>query len=413
MLAYLAAAAVTTWPLVIHPRALLGAPSGPGDPYLNLWILGWGMQAVLSNPAALFTGAVFNANIFHPAPGTLAYSDHLLLQSVLLAPFYAVTHDVVLCYNILLIASLVASALAMHLFVRAVIGTEAGAYVAGLAWGFGSYHFAHLIHLQLQSLYFLPLTFFFLHRLIAGRRARDIVLLGVTAALQAVSSVYYGIIGGLALVIGGVALAVGVGRWRNVAVLKRLYYAAAIAGLLVMPLAIVYGRVAQREGFGRNLYEAGRSAAYLSSYVQAPPGNVLYGRTNLLRLEDEVRLKPDPTEEKPDSTGTNAPPRTGPERELFPGFVLIALALAGAWLGWRSDAKAMVLAMIALVALGFGLSLGPDGARAIYAGFHRFVFGFAAIRAPARFSVLVMFGASVLAALGVRELLAPRRAAAA
>jgi hypothetical protein len=400
LLAYLAAAAVMTWPLVIHPRALLGAPSGPGDPYLNLWILGWGMQAVLSNPAGLFTGAVFNANIFHPAPGTLAYSDHLLLQSALLAPLYAVTHDVVLCYNVLLIASLVASALAMHLFVRNVICTESGAYLAGLAWGFGSYHFAHLIHLQLQSLYFLPLTFFFLHRLIAGRRARDIVWLGVTAALQAVSSVYYGIIGGLALVIGGLALAAGVGRWRNVAVLKRLYYAAAIAGLLVMPLAIVYGRVAQREGFGRNLYEAGRSAAYVSSYVQAPQGNVLYGRTGVLRLE-------------PGPTDANEPPRTGPERELFPGFVLIALAIAGAWLGWRSDAKATVLAMIALVAFGFVFSLGPDGARAIYAGFHRFVFGFAAIRAPARFSVLVMFGVSVLAALGVRELSAPRRAAAA
>jgi hypothetical protein len=402
LVAYLAAAAVTTWPLVIHPRALLGSSSGAGDPYLNLWILGWGMQAVLSNPASLLTGAVFDANIFHPARGTLAYSDHLLLQSVLLAPLYAVTHDVVLCYNVLLIASLVASALAMHLLVRTVVGSEAGAYLAGLAWGFGSYRFAHLIHLQLQSLYFLPLAFFFLHRLIAGRRTRDIVLLGVTAALQAISSVYYGIIGGLALVVGGVALAAGVGRWRNVAVLKRLYYAAAIAGLLVMPVAIVYGRVAQREGFGRNLYEAGRSAAYASSYLQAPPGNVVYGRTGLLRQQDPVRLKADPAD-------ASALPRTGPERELFPGFVLIALAMAGAWLGWRRDARPTVLAMVALIAFGFVFSLGPDGARAIYAAFHRFVFGFAAIRAPARFSVLVMFGLSVLAALGVREL-SPRRA---
>ena len=395
--AYLAAAAVTTWPLVVHPRALLGASSGPGDPYLNLWILGWGMQAVLSNPASLFNGTVFNANIFHPATGTLAYSDHLLLQSVVLAPLYALTHDVVLCYNVLLIASLVASALAMHLLVRLVVGSESGAYLAGLAWGFGSYHFSHLIHLQLQSLYFLPLTFFFLHRLISGRRTRDLVLLGVTAALQAISSVYYGIIGGLALVVGGIALAAGVGRWRNVALLRRLYYAAAIAGLLVMPIAIVYGRVAQREGFGRNLYEAGRSAAYASSYLQAPPGNVLYGRTGLLRQQDPVSPR-----------ALDEPPRTGPERELFPGFVLMALAMAGAWLGWRDDKKPAVLAMVAIVVFGFVFSLGPDGARGIYAAFHRFVFGFAAIRAPARFSVLVIFGLSVLAAIGLGELSARR-----
>jgi len=149
--------------------------------------------------------------------------------------------------------------------------------------------------------------------------------LGVTAALQATSSIYYGVIGGLALVVGGLALAVGVGRWRNVAVMRRLAYAAALAALLVTPIAIVYGRVAQREGFGRNLYQAQQSEAYLSSYAQVPAGNVLYGRTGLLRargLPAEARSA-----------------KAGPERELFPGFVLMALAIAGAWLGWRSDAK--------------------------------------------------------------------------
>ena len=394
LLAYLAAAVVTTWPLVLHPASLLGAPSGPGDPFLNLWILGWDMQAVIGNPASLLDGRVFNANIFHPAAGTLAYSDHLLLQSVLLAPLYAITHDVVLCYNVLLIASLVASAMAMHLFVRGVVGTEGGAYLAGLAWGFGSYHFAHLIHLQLQSLYFLPLAFLFLHRVIAGRRRRDVIWLGVTAGLQALSSVYYGIIGGLALVVGAIILAIGVGRWRSAAVARRLVAAAALAALLVAPVALVYWRVGQREGFGRNLYEAGRNAAYVSSYLQVPPGNVVYGRTDLLRQRDIA--------------GSTEPPHTGPERELFPGFVLVALAIAGAWLGWRRDGRPTVLSMIAIAALGFVLSLGPDGIRPLYAAFHRFVFGFQAIRAPARFSVLVLFGLCTLAAIGWRELSSPR-----
>jgi len=390
LLAYLVAAVVTTWPLAIHPGSLLGAPSGPGDPFLNLWILGWDMQAVLSDPASILTGRVFNANIFHPAAGTLAYSDHLLLQSVLLAPLYAITRDVVVCYNVLLIVSLVASALAMHLFVRSVICTESGAYLAGLAWGFGSYRFAHLIHLQLQSLYFLPIAFLFLHRIIAGRRRRDVIYLGVVAALQALSSVYYGVIGGLALAVGGVALAIGVGRWRSGALLRRLVAAGAIGALIVAPVTVVYWRVGQSEGFGRNLYEASRNAAYGSSYLQVPPGNVVYGRTDLLRQRDRA--------------ASTEPPHTGPERELFPGFVLIALAIAGAWFGWRSDSRPTVLAMIAIAMLGFVLSLGPDGIRPLYATFHRFVFGFQAIRAPARFSVVVLFALCTLAAIGWREL---------
>jgi len=393
LLAYGVAAVLTTWPLVLYPRALLGATSGPGDPYLNLWILGWDMQTLLSKPAAVFNGAIFNANIFYPATGTLAFSDHLLLQSLLLAPLYAITHDVVLCYNVLLVASLVASALAMHLFVRSAVGTEPGAYLAGAAWGFGSFHFGHLIHLQLQSLYFLPLTFLFLHRVIARRRFRDVVWLGASAALQAISSVYFGIIGAIALAVGGLALAAGVGRWRSVTVLKRLAYSAAIAATLVLPVTMIYARVAQREGFGRNLFEAARNAAYTTSYFQVPPGNVLYGRTGLLRQQDPP---------------VGRPPRTGPERELFPGFVLMALALAGAWLGWRSDARAMVVTMVAIGAVGFVLSLGPDGVRPLYAAAHRFVFGFAVIRAPARFSVLVVFALSVLAAIAVRELRSPR-----
>src|SRR5262245_8171462 len=164
------------------------------------------MHAVLHDPLPLLNGNVFNGNIFHPALGTLSFSDHLLLQSVVLSPIYAMTGDVTLCYNVLLIASLVASALAMHAFVREVVGSTGGAYVAGLAWGFGSFRFAHLLHIQLQALYFLPLTFLFLHRLIAGRQLRDAVLLGITVGLQAVSSVYYAVIGGLGLACAAIVL---------------------------------------------------------------------------------------------------------------------------------------------------------------------------------------------------------------
>lgn len=387
---YVAAAVVTTWPLAWHPTTLLGAPVGPGDPYLNLWILGWGMQAILSNPASLLTGRVFDANIFHPAAGTLAYSDHLLLQSAVMAPLFAVTHDVVLCYNVLLLASLVASALAMHLFVRSVIGTTGGAYLAGLAWGFGSYRFAHLLHLQLQSLYFLPLAFLFLHRLVAGWRRHDAVALGILAALQAVSSVYYGVIGAIGLACAAVPLTYVAGR-RGLAVIGRRFLLAAIVGaVLVAPMAAVYWRVQQTEGFGRNLYEASRNAAYGDSYAQVPAGNVLYGRTGWLR--------------HPETVDAASPPHTGPERELFPGLVILALAVVGIWLGWRGDGRPLVLALGVLVAVGFVLSLGPDGIRPLYAALHRYMFGFQAIRAPARFAVLVMFGLCGLGALGWREL---------
>jgi hypothetical protein len=50
------------------------------------------------------------------------------------------------------------------------------------------------------------------------------------------------------------------------------------------------------------------------------------------------------------------------------------------------------------------LSLGPDGARTIYAWFYDLVPGFEAIRAPARFAVVAMSGLCVLAGIGLARL---------
>ncbi len=395
LLVYTAAAVVTTWPLAWSPSALLGAPVGAGDPYLNLWILGWGLHAVVHAPMSILTGRVFDANIFHPASGTLAYSDHLLLQSVVMAPVYALTGDVVLCYNLLLLASLVLSACAMHAFVRGTVGSEGGAYLAGLAWGFGSYRFAHLLHLQLQALYLLPLAMLYLHRTVAGRRRSDSVVLGILAGLQALSSVYYAVIGGVGLLISGLALVVASSRRGRAQVVARLAVAAVIAGGMALPVGIVYYRVQQEQGFGRNLFEAEQGAARPGSYMQVPPGNLLYGRTGLLR----------PAPDAP-------PAQQGPERELFPGFILTGLALIGVWAGWRADARPLVIAMSGLALTGAVLSFGPAGWRALYAGLHQSIFGFQAIRAPARFGVLVLFALPVLAALGWRELTAAAHGAA-
>jgi hypothetical protein len=383
-LVYVGAAVVFTWPLLLHPTRQLAAPIGPGDPFLNLWILGWGIQTLLSNPTSLVTGRIFNANIFYPADATLAYSDHLLLQSALLAPVYAATGNLALCYNVLFVGSLIASGLAMHVFVRTVVGSTGAAYLAGLAWAFWPYRFAHLLHVQLQALYFLPVAFLFLHKLMAGRRKRDAAALGVIAGLQAVSSVYYGVIGAIGLAFGAIALATGVGSWRSSLVARRLLLAAVVGLMIVAPIAWTYWQVQQDEGFGRNLFEASRGAASFGSYVRVPPHNVIYGRTGVL-------------------------PSGGPERELFPGIVVLALACVGIVMGRRSDARPLVTTMLVVGVLGFVLSLGPDGVRDIYVVFQRYVFGFSAIRAPARFAVLVMFALTTLAALGWRELSKPPR----
>ena len=53
--------------------------------------------------------------------------------------------------------------------------------------------------------------------------------------------------------------------------------------------------------------------------------------------------------------------------------------------------------------VGFVLSLGPEGARALYAWTADVVFGFHAIRSPARFAAVAIIGACLLAAIGIAK----------
>ena len=386
---FLGSTIVATWPLATAPFGRLFAPIGAGDPYLNLWILGWDLGTISRDPAALLTGRIFDANIFFPALGTLAYSDHLILPALLVWPLWAATGNLAFCYNALLFLSWWGSACSMYLFAREVTGSRPGALLAGLAWGFWPFRPAHLLHLQLQALYFLPLAFLFLHRVVAARRRRDAVMLGVVAALQAIASVYWGVVGAVGLAVAAVSLMITGGRWRAL-IVRRVALATVVGVVLIAPAVWPYWQAQRREGFSRNLYEAAQHAATPASYLRVPPGNVVWGTTGLLR------------------PGTAPAPGSGPEQELFPGLVLAALALVGAWRGWRTDARPLVAAMAATAAAGFVLSLGPEGVRPLYAALHRFVFGFDAIRAPARFGVLVAFGLAPMAALAVRELCAPR-----
>jgi hypothetical protein len=384
LLLYVAAACVFTWPLAVNPGSLFGAEDPGGDPSLNLWALGWNLHALSTDPASVLNGRVFDANIFHPARQTLAYSDHLLLQATALWPLYAATENLILCYNALLLGSLIACALAMHVFARTLTGSESAAFAAGLVFGFAPYHFTHLTHVQLQALYFLPLALLFLHRVFASGGRKDAVALGVVMGLQAASSVYYGLIGAIGVASAAIGLALLQRRVTDWRLVRRGLMAAAIAALVALPPLLPYLRVEREAAAGRNLYEAAIGSAVPASYLQAPPSNLLYGRTGWLRPGPGARL----------------PRKDGPEQALFPGFSVMLLAAAAVLAAPHSlRATAVTYALVGVV--GVALSMGP-GIRPLYATLYELLPGMEAIRAPARFSVLALAALAVLAAIAVR-----------
>ena len=103
-LTYQGIAVLMTWPLL--PGIARDVPGDLGDPLLNLWILAWGAEQV----PRLLTGAIslqdyWNANIFHPEPLALSFSEHLFGQVLQILPVYHLTGNTILCYNLLFLTS--------------------------------------------------------------------------------------------------------------------------------------------------------------------------------------------------------------------------------------------------------------------------------------------------------------------
>src|SRR5258705_8925902 len=189
--AYTVITLVMTWPLA---RGLTRDVAWDlGDSVLNMWILSWDCEQF----RAILTGhfshlrTFFDANIFHPAPLTLAYSEHLVPQALQIFPIYALTENPILCYNLLFLSTFVLSGLGMYLFLREVTGNAIAAFVGGLLFAFAPYRIPPSSHLQVLSSQWMPFALYGFRRYFDGGRTR--ALAGATASivLQGLSCGYY------------------------------------------------------------------------------------------------------------------------------------------------------------------------------------------------------------------------------
>src|SRR6266545_2687439 len=133
-----------------------------GDSLLNIWILAWDCEqfrGILQGHYAHLRH-FFDANIFHPAPLTLAYSEHLIPQAIQIFPVYALTKNPILCYNLLFLSTFVLSGLGMFLFVRELTASREAAFVAGMAFAFAPYRVSSMPHLQVLSSAWMPFMLF-------------------------------------------------------------------------------------------------------------------------------------------------------------------------------------------------------------------------------------------------------------
>jgi hypothetical protein len=365
---FVAATVVMAWPLVRHAGTL--APPHQ-DVYFNMWRLRWVAHALATSPSHLFDG-----NILYPEKDTLAYSDAMLVEGVLAAPFSGL--NPVLVHTLMMLAPIALSGVTMFALARYLTGSRSAGLVAGTAFAFAPYRFDHLMHMELQWTVWMPLAFLALHRLIDSGRARHGIAAGVWVALQLLSCIYYGIFLSVFLAAAGIVLLVASRGAAARRVLPPLAAGAAIALTAAVLYGIPYRRVHAIVG-DRPIEEVHAFSAQPTNYLVTPVGNWLYGN----------------------------PGRPGRgERRLFPGAIVTLLALSGLLLR-RPSASQIVYVL--LLAAAFDLSLGFSGIG--YPVLYRTLAPMRGLRALARAGIFVVMFLAVLAAHGYAAVVHGRRVA--
>jgi hypothetical protein len=352
-----------TWPLATAPHAL--SRNDNGDCQLNEWIVSWIAHQLPRAPLSLY-----DANIFHPEPRTLAFSEPLLVPSLLGAPLRWAGASPVLTYNLLLLVGLWTTGLAGFWVAWRFTGDALAGLLGGCLLAFHPQTLTRLPHLQAHYAAFFPLALFFFDRLLGGGRRRDAVLLGGCVALLSLTSGYWSALAAAALGAALLARPLELVRdWRRV--LPALGLSVLVAAALALPPLLPYWRAHREQGLSRSLEEASSFASEPSNYLATP-----------------ARVHFDAWSQRYFGSRGGA---------FFPGFTALALALlAGAGHGWRSP-RVRMLAAIALV--GFLLSLGPR--TPAYAALHALFPPMKALRDPSRFGYLVLLSVGLLAPFGL------------
>ena len=356
-----------------------------------MWILAWGAEHI----PHLLTGAMswsqyWDANIFHPSPLALAFSEHLFGQSLQILPIYWLTGNIILCYNLLFVSTFALSAFGTYLLVRDLTGDRRAAFIAGLVFGFLPYRIASVPHLQVLSSQWMPFALWGLNRFVTriadpGSRipAYRALVLGTGAlVLQNWSCGYYLLYFAPFAPLFAIHRMWALRQLGDVRLWAGLGGAAGVTLMLTLPFLLPYTQAQQLFGFARPFAEVVQFSANVWSYVTA---------------SESVRL-----------FGSSLRYYTRPEGETFLGIVpwLLALvAMIALWSATGSDATTPAQtppwwrrAVIWLLAIAVVAQLLALVSAVIFGGFNIDVFGLS-IRARTPERLMWQFAAVALALL--------------
>ncbi|HEX5307921.1 MAG TPA: hypothetical protein VFW38_02455 [Solirubrobacteraceae bacterium] len=395
ILAGVALAIVTTWPLVLHLPSRI-APD-LGDPVRTAWEIAWVGHAMLHQP-----GSLFDSNAFYPHPLSLAFSDSLLgygpaawLGSGAVAALVR--------YNLLFLLAWSLCFVGAYLLARELGTGRIGGAVAGAAFAYAPYKITEAGHLHVISGGGIPLSLFLLLRGYR-RSSRGLVIAGWLVAAWQIS---LGFTLGLQLAYLMAVLTAIVAAWalyaRRPQIASILRSQRALVAITCLGIAVC-GVV--------TVYEARPYLKVASEYPTAKRTlreveNYSSGPWALFSASSENRVWGSVT------AGAREHVHSKNEDVFFPGLAIAVLALIGlAGVGGSPYTRRLRIGLACgvVVCSVLAMGMGLTGAGYPYRLLYDYAPGWEGVRVPGRVFITATLFLALLAAAGAWRLVRLTRA---
>ncbi len=375
-----AAALLMHWPLPLHIGG--DVPRDLGDPLPQAWQVAWNGHALLHQPLDWF-----QANIFHPLPNSLAFSDALVGYApagvVGSGPDAAVAR-----YGVLFLFAYALAFFGAWLLARELGAGRLGSFVAAAAFAYAPWRLEQDGHLHVLSSGGIPLALALLVRGYRRGSGRTVLAGWAVAAWQLSLGFTLGI--QFAYLLAVLLAVAGVWAWRRGLRPPRRVLIATVAGCVVLAatayvIARPYLQVAEDHPEAeRTESTLVRASGPPAMYLSAPGANTLWG---------------------PATRGARQELSAVPEQTLFPGALAVVLALVCLALGGYPKRLRIGLALAVVLLAWLALGFHDDGFPWPYKLLYEFAPGWESSRTPGRINTLTSLALALLAAGGASALL--------
>lgn len=366
------------------------------DYALMVWITFQNMNNVLT----LNFQNYFETNSFYPHHYSLLFSDLLLPQSILSLPFYLITKNLILSFNIVFIITFILNYVSSFLFWKQVFKKDLLAFFGSLLIIFSPFFHLENSHFQMMSYWPFFFSLYFLLKAFESRKYIYLILAGLFIAIQFTASVY------LSVYLLTMTILYFIFRIIDIKSVRQLITSALLVFITFFFFSGIfikgYFDMKKEYNIKRDLSEYITYSAHLSDYLFTSSINSVFHKSSIMKKWNSF-----------DKNGWGG-------HSSSPGFLILTLFLVGLFAFFKVKKQISLSILLdrqkgfflAVMLLGFIFSLGPrlnfNGQYAYIPMPYTLALKFfplvEATRVPARWSFLFFLGLIFFALLGLNKL---------